>query len=463
MDKLIKHNDTITAISTPVGSGGIAVVRVSGPEAIQLSDRVFRGRRALGECASHTAHFGRLVSESGALLDEVVATLFRAPNSYTGEDTVEFSCHGGQYVAQRVLQELLACGARLAEPGEFTKRAFLNGRIDLSQAEAIADLISAQTDRAHRISLAQLEGRLSEKIKGLREELINILGLLELELDFAEEGIELVERNRVSSMIDKALASISELLKSFEIGRIYKEGVNVVLAGMPNVGKSSLLNTLLDEDRAIVTPIPGTTRDVIEESIAIDGILFRFTDTAGVRETQDPVEREGVARTNRKIQQADVVVAVLDAGVGIRDEESALIQSLREKGKKVIPVLNKIDLFPGNHPPEMEVVGERAIPISALKRIGIDELKRQLVCLAAGGGNGSTESVIVVSNIRHAKALEKARVSLLAAKESINEGRSSEFIAVDLRASLDSLGEIIGVVTTDDILNAIFSKFCIGK
>ncbi len=462
------ENDTIAAISTPIGEGGLSVIRVSGGASIRIADQLFHGKKKISECASHTVHFGKLQSRDGKTLDEVVTTLFKSPNTYTGEDVIEFSCHGGVFVAKQVLEEIIASGARLAEPGEFTKRAFLNGKMDLSQAEAVADLIHSRSGSAHKASLAQLEGWLSREIGIVRDQLINALGLLELELDFVEEGLEFVDKSKVAGLLKTALEKTNALIESFNTGKVYREGVSVVLAGASNVGKSSLLNVLLNENRAIVTSVPGTTRDVIEESITLEGILFRITDTAGLRETEDIVEKEGVRRTEKKIQESDVVVAMFDASRPIQEEERGFIRQLQDQKRVIIPVVNKIDLeIKKNGSSDLyssDLLAMQPLRVSALTREGVDKLKEELVRRAFGKGeNTIPDSSFVVTNTRHVKALERAKQGLRSALEALLAGTSSEFVAIDLRSGLDSLGEITGAVTNDEILNNIFSKFCIGK
>jgi tRNA modification GTPase len=444
--------DTIAAISTALGEAGISVIRVSGRDAINIVDKIFQGRRKLSEVKTHTAHFGYIVNKDGEIIDEVVATVFKAPNSYTGEDVVEVSCHGGIFVTRRVLETILSAGARMAEPGEFTKRAFLNGRMDLSQAEAVADLIRASTDLAYKSSLSQLEGSLSKRIRKMRDDLIELCSLVELELDFADEDLE-----------------IDVLIESFSYGKIYREGISVVIAGKPNAGKSSLLNALLNENRAIVSSIPGTTRDIIEESLNIEGVLFRVIDTAGLRETADVIEQEGVRRAESSIKGADMVILVVDSSVEISDEDRRIydrvFELVREEGKRCIVVLNKIDLLDGRDVDDnfSDIAGEfPVVKLSALTHSGLDELKRMMIEISFRGTKRVSDGV-VVTNVRHKDALVRARESLEYALRSLESGMTGDFVAVDLRAGLDHLGEIIGVVTTDDILNNIFSKFCIGK
>ena len=463
--------DTIAAIATPIGEGGISVIRLSGSRAIAIAESVFKGKTCLGSARSHTAHFGRIADRKGNVIDEVVATVFLEPNSYSGENTVEISCHGGILVTKRVLELLLDSGARHAQPGEFTKRAFLNGRLDLSQAEAVADLIHARSDSAHRTSVRQLEGAISERIKQLRSKLIDSIGLLELELDFTEEGLEFLDKTKFRQAIGETTVEIDHLLESFKAGRIYREGVKVVIAGPPNAGKSSLLNAFLESNRAIVTNIPGTTRDTIEESVNIGGVAFRLVDTAGLRETHDGIEREGVRRTEEEARNGEVVLVVVDAseqaGTANRGKLQEFVAAIESAGTKQIFVLNKCDL-PTR--PVMQVLaslGARAgsifVNISAKTRRGMDALQKALVEAAFSGRTAEIDASETVTNARHFEALRHAKRSLVLALESLDQEQSSEFVAVDLRKSLDSLGEITGEVTTDEILNNIFSKFCIGK
>ena len=463
------QDDVIVAIATPVGEGGISVIRLSGKCAFEIADRVFRGRVRISEARTHTAHFGYVIDPSGKMLDEVVAVVFRGPHSYTAEDVVELSCHGGVWITRTILDSVIANGARLAEAGEFTKRAFLNGRIDLSQAEAVADLIRARTDLAHRSSLHQLEGRLSERINGVRNELIELCGLLELELDFVEEEIEFTDKPRLARKVSSVIVELDGLISSYTFGKVCREGVKVVLSGKPNVGKSSLLNALLNENRAIVTEIPGTTRDVIEEGLNIDGVLFRVVDTAGLRETVDIIELEGVRRSENQILSCEILVLVFDASQPVGYSERRLIERILSKVDSeqtgCLIVQNKIDLVSnGQSDAALQFLSRyRRLKISALRGIGLDDVRRELVKLALGNGTGSSDGAVTVTNARHKQSLEEARDHLRLALRSIEERQSGEFVAVDLRSALDFLGEIVGVVTTDDILNSIFSKFCIGK
>jgi tRNA modification GTPase len=463
--------DTIAAIATPVGEGGISVIRVSGPEAFTVADRCFRGKVKLGEAPSHTAHFGQFVDEANKQIDEVVAITFRGPHSYTGEDVVEIGCHGGMFVTRSILSSLLNSGAKIAKAGEFTKRAFLNGRLDLLQAEAVADLIHARSDLSLRSSIAQLQGRLSKQINDVREKLVDTIGLLELELDFAEDGYEFVERKKAKVEVDDAIGRIGLLLDTYRSGKIHRDGVKVVLAGEPNVGKSSLLNLLLNEDRAIVTEIPGTTRDIIEENITIDGVLFRVTDTAGLRYTDDVIEREGVARTRVKVEESDLVLLVLDTSRPVVGADSVLpgevVDAVQSGAKACVIALNKIDLNPNANGEILRTIGfpekTTLVRVSALTGYGMSDLKAAMVKSVLEGRIQSPESSVLVTNIRHFEALKKAHEVLRLVRGSLEKGESSEFVAVDLRIALDSLGEITGKVTTDDILESIFSRFCVGK
>lgn len=464
------ETDTVTAIATPLGEGGISVLRISGLDAVTIADKVFKGKSMLSSAASHTAHFGTIVGEDGDVVDEVVATVFLGPNSYTGENTVEISCHGGILVTRRVLERILKMGARHAEPGEFTKRAFLNGRIDLSQAEAVADLIHARSDLALSSSVHQLEGALSERIHRLRSNLVDSIGLLELELDFVEEDLEFVDKKKFRQTVQETVGEIERLLGSFRAGRIYREGAKVVIAGAPNAGKSSLLNALLESNRAIVTDIPGTTRDTIEEAVAIEGISFRLTDTAGLRDTNDVVELEGVRRTEDEVRMADVVLLVLDASLGAEGDQAVIRRfaaRLVSLPVKSIYVLNKTDL-PKRNTQEILTglgigTGASRVEISAKTGFGLGNLQKLLVGTVLSGRRGGIDGSATVTNIRHFEALDRARGSLCLSLESLEQGQSSEFVAVDLRNALESLGEVTGEVTSEEILNSIFSKFCIGK
>jgi tRNA modification GTPase len=459
------NEDTIAALATPAGEGAIAVIRLSGPEAIQISDKCFRGKTSLESQQSHTVQLGKIIGLQNQIIDEVLCTVFKAPKSYTGEDVVEFGCHGGQFVVKKVMEAFIAAGARPADPGEFTKRAFLNGKMDLSQAEAIADLIHAQSDRAHSASLEQLEGKLAHNIRQARDRLIDALKMMELELDFIEDDLEFVDKSKVLVLTEGILAEINVLLESFRFGKIWREGISVAIIGAPNAGKSSILNALLEQERAIVTHIPGTTRDFIEENLIIDGVLFRISDTAGIRETEDLVEREGVKRTRQIIEKSDISMIVVDCSREMPEEERLFIENVIKQDKfTVILVENKIDLTAAKGAEQIELPKRmRRIRTSAIQGRGIEELKSALSNFAGSGQASSNETSAVVTSRRHQASLINAKDGLIDAIGSLKKKASNEFVAVDLRTALDALGEIIGEVTTEDILNDIFSKFCIGK
>ncbi len=459
------NEDTIAALATPAGEGAIAIIRLSGPEAVHISDKCFRGKTSLESQQSHTVQLGKIIGLQNQIIDEVLCTVFKAPKSYTGEDVVEFGCHGGQFVVKKVLETFIAAGARPADPGEFTKRAFLNGKMDLSQAEAIADLIHAQSDRAHSASLEQLEGKLAHNIRQARDRLIDALKMMELELDFIEDDLEFVDKSKVLALTEGILAEIYVLLESFRFGKIWREGISVAIIGAPNAGKSSILNALLQQERAIVTHIPGTTRDFIEENLIIDGVLFRISDTAGIRETEDLVEIEGVKRTRQIIEKSDISMIVVDCSREMPEEERLFIENVIKQDKvTVILVENKIDLTAAKGAEQIELPKRmRRIRTSAIQGRGIEELKSALSSFAGSGQAFSSETSAVVTSRRHQASLLNAKDGLIGAIDSLKKKASNEFVAVDLRTALDALGEIIGEVTTEDILNDIFSKFCIGK
>ncbi|MCX7874917.1 MAG: tRNA uridine-5-carboxymethylaminomethyl(34) synthesis GTPase MnmE [Melioribacteraceae bacterium] len=449
-----QDEDTIVALATAPGVGAISVIRVSGEKSIELVDKIFLGKIKLIQAHTHTIHYGRISDSNNDLIDDVLVSVFKAPHSYTGENSIEISSHGSTLIVKKIIERLVEVGARLAEPGEFTKRAFLNGRIDLAQAEAVADIINSRTEASLRGARNQLDGLLSQKVNFLRNSLINSSSLIELELDFAEEDLEFVSLNQVLIQIDEIEKEIDDLISTYKFGRIIKDGINVALVGKPNVGKSSLLNYLLKEKRAIVSEIPGTTRDIIREEVNIDGILFTLYDTAGIRETDDVIEQEGVNRSVETIKNSDVVIFLNDIQTGFSQKLFDKLKSFTDE-ERIIKVINKIDLNP-NFSFDCDV------KISAKTGEGIDELFAVLKEKALGSESYSEKSAIV-SNIRHLDALKRAKEYLENAKLSIEQKLSGEFIAVDLRNAESSLGEIIGRVTSDDILNNIFMKFCIGK
>lgn len=460
-------DDLIAAIATPIGEGGIAVIRMSGKGAIPAADRFFRGKGLLADVPSHTIHFGLFCAMNGEPLDEVVASVFRSPHSYTGEDVVEISCHGGALLSRRILHELVSGGARTADPGEFTRRAFMNGRIDLSQAEAVAGMIHARSEAFLRTSLSQLRGRLSGHIAGIREGLLHLCGLLEIELDFAEENAIFISREEIEKSILKTISLLDNLLEGYDKGRLYREGVKIVLLGRPNVGKSSILNSLLNEERAIVTELPGTTRDTIEESFRIQGIACRLIDTAGIRESRDIIEAEGIQRTMNELTSADIILLVLSATEAAGEDDVDLFGKMEagrsDLERRSILVLNKIDLArttPG------VILSERfggPVYVSAKTGEGMDALRQAIYHKAIGSDHGVPESDVALTNERQKNCVVKGKDSLANALEAVRIGMSEEFIALDIRKATDALGEIIGSVRSEDVLDSIFSTFCIGK
>lgn len=451
--------DTIAAISTPVGEGGIAIIRVSGPLALDLADRVFRAPKGRpSEFPTHTIHFGT-AGINGQVVDQAMLTVMRAPRSYTKEDTIEINCHGGILTARKLLSLCLQNGARLAEPGEFTKRAFLNGRMDLTQAEAVMDIIRARTERAHESAVNELQGRLSAKVNDAREQLIAILAHIEAHIDFPEEDISPGTRENLLQDTKSVLKFLQSLLATFREGKILREGIPVAIVGRPNVGKSSLLNALLGEDRAIVTPVPGTTRDTLEEFANIKGIPFRFTDTAGIRNPRSQAETIGVQRTKRAIEQSDVILHVLDASQPFRAADLEMPE--RCGTKHLLLVLNKTDLPRRLRMPK-KLSGFKAIALSALTGAGISALCDNLVEVAYSGTSGTTDLIVAI-NERHREALSRAINSLTYGVQCFEQAEPLEIISQQLRVSLDAIGEITGKTTTDDILERIFSTFCIGK
>jgi tRNA modification GTPase len=460
-------DDTIAAVSTPLGEGGIGIVRLSGSDAISIIDRLFVSPREkhLYERRSHTIIHGFIKDPSSLdRIDEVLVTVMKAPATYTREDIIEIGCHGGIIPLRRILGLVLAGGARLAEPGEFTKRAFLNGRIDLSQAEAVIDVIRAGTEQAGRIALRQLEGRLSAEITALRDRVSELCALIEAYIDFPEEDVEMPEMSGISTSMEDILVRLSALSLSFDKGRLYREGVAMAIVGKPNVGKSSLLNALLNKDRAIVTELPGTTRDIIEESLNIDGLPVRIMDTAGIREAHDLAEAEGVKRSLAAIEGADIILAVFDAGRPIDKADRQVIE--RVKNKKAITVMNKWDIMdPGFDKADVALNVHPGVKISALTSEGIDILKEKIAdaLLSKTVTTQERNADMLITNVRHKLLVDSAIESLGNAAETLVKREPLEVTALFLRESLNSLGEIVGVVTTDDILNKIFSEFCIGK
>jgi tRNA modification GTPase len=452
--------DTIVALATPAGTGAIGVIRLSGADAIQIANSIFTGKD-LSKQASHTLHFGK-ISDGQVVIDEVLASIFIAPNSYTKENSVEISCHGSAYIISQIIKLILSKGARMAKAGEFTMRAFLNGQLDLSQAEAVADLIASQNAASHQIAMNQMRGGFSTELQGLRSELINFASLVELELDFSEEDVEFANRVQMKNLILQILKVITRLINSFELGNVIKNGIPVVIAGKPNVGKSTLLNALLNEERAIVSEIAGTTRDTIEDEMSIQGLRFRFIDTAGIRETDDLVEAQGVARSIAKINSSAVILYVYDSAetslLELKEIISEFKPILEKNNSTLFLVQNKSDQA-GATP--YEIAGLRSIPISALNKTGIQTLENELVKLVDIAALDSGQSI--VSNLRHAEALQNAATSLDKVLNGIDNPITSDFLAIDIKQALYHLGEITGSISTDDLLDNIFSKFCIGK
>lgn len=462
------ENDTVSAIITPIGTGGIAVLRLSGPDAIRIADELFRGSSTLASAPSHTVHFGRIEDGEGSTLDEVLVTVFRSPHSYTTEDVVEISCHGSVYVAKRILQALAGKGARPAGPGEFTRRAFLNGRIDLSQAEAVADLISADSRASHAVALSQLHGALSGKIASIRERIVELCSRLELELDFSEEGLEFIARDALLESVRSVSGEIAQLIDSFELGKVYREGIRVVLAGATNVGKSSILNALIKEERAIVTEISGTTRDTIEESISLGGIKFNIVDTAGLRHTSDLVEAEGIKRTRQQIEFADLILLVIDPtqDVHINEDVGIVEQFIGDANRNaVIIVINKADISSQEKIERIRrMAGEVPVVVTSAKLgIGISELERKISDRIVIQKGNSTGESIIVSNLRQKGSLEEAQKSLGLVIRGIEDKITPELLALDLRSSLTHLSEVVGTDISEEVLNTVFSRFCIGK
>ncbi|WP_149913702.1 tRNA uridine-5-carboxymethylaminomethyl(34) synthesis GTPase MnmE [Sphingobacterium cavernae] len=450
--------DTIVALATSPGSqGAIAVIRVSGVEAINLVNSVFKGKD-LTKQTSHTIHFGT-IREGEEIIDEVLVSIFVGPNSYTKENSVEISTHNSKYIVERVINLLIRKGGRAARPGEFTLRAFLNGGLDLSQAEAVADLIASNSAASHQVAMQQMRGGFSDQLKKLREDLVHFASLIELELDFGEEDVEFANRDQLKSLIQKIYAVIQKLISSFEQGNVLKNGVPVVIAGKPNVGKSTLLNALLNEERAIVSDIAGTTRDTIEDEINIKGITFRFIDTAGIRETVDIIEAKGVERTREKMKQARLIIYLFDP---TQDEVVAVQEQIRDVQGLNIPfvtIINKSDLLTEAQRVAFTILNP--LYISAKEQIGIEELKEELLN-QVNLSNINTDDVMV-TNIRHVEALQNTQTALEKVLYGIENPITSDFLAMDIRQALHHLGEITGTVTTDDLLENIFSKFCIGK
>ncbi|WP_130736857.1 tRNA uridine-5-carboxymethylaminomethyl(34) synthesis GTPase MnmE [Flavobacterium sp. J27] len=469
--------DTIVALATPSGAGAIAVIRLSGKEAISIASQVFQSvsGKDMGKQKTHTIHLGHIV-DNGKTYDQVLLSIFKGPNSYTGENVVEISCHGSTFIQQQIIQLLLRKGAKMAQAGEFTLRAFLNGKLDLSQAEAVADLIASDNEASHQIAMQQMRGGFSNEIAKLREELLNFASLIELELDFSEEDVEFADRTAFYELLNRIEFVLKRLIDSFAVGNVIKNGIPVAIVGEPNVGKSTLLNALLNEERAIVSDIAGTTRDTIEDELVINGIGFRFIDTAGIRETKDVVESIGIQKTFEKIEQAQVVLYLVDGCQLLIDGKLENLKNeigkTRNKFplKPIIIVLNKIDQLQSESiahftnyltDPQPTTNNQRLVPLSAKQKIGIEEIKNTLLSFVNTGALRNNETI--VTNTRHYDSLLKALEEVQKVKWGLDSGISSDLMAIDIRQALFYFGEITGEVTNDELLGNIFANFCIGK
>jgi tRNA modification GTPase TrmE len=456
-------NDTIAAISTPHGTGGIGILRVSGGMAFTICDKIFKGRKPLSELRTHTVNFGRIIDpNNGEIIDEVLLTKMKAPHTFTREDVVEINCHGGTVVMLRILELLIGLGARLAEPGEFTKRAFLNGRLDLSQAEAVIDLINAKTTESSKAAVAQLEGKLSGKIKEARKKLIEIIAHIEVTVDYPEDDVEEVTGKDAYEVIVKIRQELIKIAEGFDKGRILREGITAVIVGKPNVGKSSLLNEFAGKNRSIVTDIPGTTRDIVEEYVSIKGIPVRLSDTAGIRLTEDPIEKIGVEKAEGAISSADLIIMVLDASRGIDAEDFEIIKKISDK--RVIYLINKLDLANVKLLEDMEskLHGGIVVKASMLMGKGIEELENVIGDLFLKGKIDISNEVLV-TGVRHKKLLDEAIFSLGEAGNAYECRMPLDMITIDLKNAAQHLGEITGESVSEDVVKEIFSRFCIGK
>ena len=465
---MYNNESTICAISTPHGTGGIAVIRISGPQAISYTSQCWKGA-PIADMASHTAHLGNILFADGQMLDQVVLTIFRAPNTFTGEDVIEISCHGSMWIQQQIVNRLIECGCQAASAGEFTQRAFANHRIDLSQAEAIADVIAASSRAAHRIAINQMRGAFSNQLADLRTQLLDFVSLIELELDFSEEEVEFADRTQLLTLANHILDIITRLADSFATGNVIKNGLPVAIAGETNAGKSTLLNYLLHDDRALVSNIHGTTRDVIEDTITLGGTLFRFIDTAGIRHTHDTIEAMGIERTFKKINEAQLVLWLID-GTNPPQHLAQLSTEIlpHTAGKQLIAVVNKDDCLNDEQRQAITNALTQLLPpdaqhifISAKQQTALTQLQNMLIEAAALPE--ADESQVIVTNARHYQALTRAQQALQRAIQGLTDGLSGDFVSQDIREAMHYLGEITGEITTHDILGNIFSRFCIGK
>ncbi len=455
----IYATDTIIALSTPSGSGAIGVIRLSGNAAIDITNKVFSGKD-LSQQSSHTIHFG-LIKDGNTIIDEVLVSLFIAPKSYTKENIVEISCHGSPYIIQQIIQLLIKNGARAANPGEFTLRAFLNGQLDLSQAEAVADLIASTSQAAHKLAMQQMRGGFSSQLKVLRQQLIDFAALIELELDFSEEDVEFANREQLKSLIYELNGVLKKLIDSFELGNALKNGIPVVIAGKPNVGKSTLLNRLLNEERAIVSEIAGTTRDTIEDEITISGVNFRFVDTAGLRDTTDSIEAIGIARAYEKMQQAAIIIYLFDPAETPANMLTELVQELAPHNTPLLLVANKVDVYGVEKLQKEYAAFENLIGISAKNNHNLAALTQQLISVTHADKINSDE--LIISNSRHVEALNNTYTTLAQVLHLLQQPVSGELVAFELRQALYHLGLITGEISNDNLLESIFTRFCIGK
>jgi tRNA modification GTPase len=456
-------DDTIAAISTPIGQGGIGIVRMSGPKSLIIAERIFRPGKAgnISALVSHSMTYGHAIDPAdGSIIDEVLVSIMRSPNSYTKEDVVEINCHGGMISVRRLIEVTVSQGARLAEPGEFTKRAFLHGRINLSQAEAVFDLISARTDESRRIAVEQLQGGLSKKLAELRRALIENCSFLEAYIDFPDEEIETKTREQTTGRLMEIRQEIDILSATFQDARFFREGLSVAIVGRPNVGKSSLLNSLLKKDKAIVTEIPGTTRDLIEDYLNINGLPVRIMDTAGIRNSTDSIEKEGIRRSLDAIEKTDFVIAIFDGSEALTEDDRALLRKIQNKNALI--AVNKSDLPVEISLDNIRASGKPYVQISAIRGEGLEELKSAIFDSNLRNWKEEREGT-VITNLRHKLALERASSSLSMAMHVLNENQPLEIFSIELREALDHIGEITGTVTTEEILDKIFSAFCIGK
>ena len=460
--------ETIVALATPSGAGAIAIIRLSGKDAITIAADVFQSvsGKDITKQKTHTIHLGH-ITDDGKVYDQVLLSIFKGPNSYTGENVIEISCHGSTFIQQQIIQLLLRRGAKMAQAGEFTLRAFLNGKLDLSQAEAVADLIASDNEASHQIAMQQMRGGFSNEIAKLREELLNFASLIELELDFAEEDVEFADRTQFHELLERIEFVLKRLIDSFAVGNVIKNGIPVAIVGEPNVGKSTLLNALLNEERAIVSDIAGTTRDTIEDELVIDGIGFRFIDTAGIRETKDVVESIGIQKTFEKIEQAQVVLFILDGRwmmeAGSLETVKIEFEKIKNKFplKPLVVIANKADLLSEEQKNNIQATIDNILFLSAKQKTGIDELKNTLLSFVNTGALRNNETI--VTNTRHYDSLLKALEEIQKVKWGLNSGISSDLMAIDIRSALYFFGEITGEVTNDELLGNIFANFCIGK